>query len=65
LIVNVLRRSYELAEAMEVKCFGASKKRTYLKELKLRPRDLVVIILTLISISVSIYFKFINPIKIP
>ncbi|HDJ66525.1 MAG TPA: energy-coupling factor transporter transmembrane protein EcfT [Nitrososphaeria archaeon] len=65
LIVNVLRRSYELAEAMEVKCFGASKKRTYLKELKLRPKDLIVIILTLISISISIYFKFINPIKIP
>ncbi|RLG01892.1 MAG: hypothetical protein DRN49_00335 [Thaumarchaeota archaeon] len=65
LIVNVLRRSYELAEAMEVKCFGASKKRTYLKELKLRLKDLVVIILMLASISISLYFKFINPIKIP
>ena len=65
LIVNVLRRSYELAEAMEVKCFGASKKRTYLKELKLRPKDLAVIVLTLTSIATSIYFKFISPIKIP
>ena len=65
LIVNVLRRSYELAEAMEVKCFGASKKRTYLKELKLRPKDLAVIFLTLVSIAISLYFKFVNPIKIP
>ena len=65
LIVNVLRRSYELAEAMEVKCFGASKKRTYLKELKLRPKDLAVIVLALASIAISIYFKFISPIKIP
>ncbi len=65
LIVNVLRRSYELAEAMEVKCFGASKKRTYLKELKLRPKDLAVIVLALTSIATSIYFKFISPIKIP
>jgi len=65
LIVNVLRRSYELAEAMEVKCFGASEKRTYLKELKLRPKDLAVIVLALTSIATSIYFKFISPIKIP
>ena len=65
MIVNVLRRSYELAEAMEVKCFGASKRRTYLKELKLRPKDLAVIVLALTSIATSIYFKFISPIKIP
>ncbi|MDW8359594.1 MAG: energy-coupling factor transporter transmembrane component T [Candidatus Caldarchaeum sp.] len=39
LLVNVIRRSYELAEAMEVKCFGASKKRTSLRVLKLRRAD--------------------------
>ncbi|MEM2237900.1 MAG: energy-coupling factor transporter transmembrane component T [Candidatus Caldarchaeum sp.] len=39
LLVNVLRRSYELAEAMEVKCFGASKKRTSLRVLAVGRKD--------------------------
>ncbi|MCS7129604.1 MAG: energy-coupling factor transporter transmembrane protein EcfT [Candidatus Caldarchaeum sp.] len=41
LLVNVIRRSYELAEAMEVKCFGASKKRTSLRVLRLTRADVL------------------------
>jgi len=58
LIVNVLRRSYELAEAMEVKCFGASKKRTFLRELKMKPRDYIVLAITLLSLAFAIYARF-------
>ncbi|MCS7142725.1 MAG: energy-coupling factor transporter transmembrane protein EcfT [Aigarchaeota archaeon] len=39
LIVNALRRSYELAEALEVKCFGANEKRTSYRTLKFGRRD--------------------------
>lgn len=58
LIVNVLRRSYELAEAMEVKCFGASKKRTFLKELKMDSKDYIVSALSIACLAFSIYARF-------
>ena len=58
LIVNVLRRSYELAEAMEVKCFGASEKRTFMKELKMNPKDYLVSITSIFCLIISIYTRF-------
>ncbi|HID04492.1 MAG TPA: energy-coupling factor transporter transmembrane protein EcfT, partial [Aigarchaeota archaeon] len=54
LLVNVLRRSYELAEAMEVKCFGVAKNRTYLHELQFRRRDYVFLASVLLLFSVEI-----------
>lgn len=65
LIVNVLRRSYELAEAMEVKCFGASKKRTFLKELKMRPKDFISLAVITLFFGSAIYLRFFYPLKIP
>jgi len=58
LIVNVLRRSYELAEAMEVKCFGASRRRTYLRELRMRPADYAASAIILIFLGLAIYMRF-------
>lgn len=65
LIVNVLRRSYELAEAMEVKCFGASKKRTFLKELKMTPKDFAAMVVVTISLGFAIYLRFFFTLGIP
>ena len=65
LIVSVLRRSYELAEAMEVKCFGASKKRTYLKELKLKRADYMAITLTILLLAIAIYLKLFQKLNLP
>jgi len=65
LIVNVLRRSYELAEAMEVKCFGASKKRTFLKESKMKTMDFVAAMLILIFFGIAIYIRFFCKLAVP
>lgn len=65
LIVNVLRRSYELAEAMEVKCFGASRKRTFLRELRMRRVDYAVLAATLICLATSIYARFFLALNLP
>ena len=65
LIVNVLRRSYELAEAMEVKCFGASKKRTFLKELKMRPADFAATALIAFFLATAIYIRLFVTLSIP
>jgi energy-coupling factor transporter transmembrane protein EcfT len=57
LLVNVLRRSYELAEAMEVKCFGASKKRTYLRDLNIRPTDYAIFAAAIFLFATAIYLR--------
>lgn len=65
LLVNVLRRSYELAEAMEVKCFGAKKERTYLKELKMTGKDYAVAAASITSFILAVYFRFFQVIGLP
>ncbi|MEM2469681.1 MAG: energy-coupling factor transporter transmembrane component T [Nitrososphaerota archaeon] len=65
LMVNVLRRSYELAEAIEVKCFGAKKNRTYLRELKMTKRDLTVLSISITLFTLAIYVKLFIKLNIP
>ena len=65
LIVNVLRRSYELAEAMEVKCFGASEKRTFLKELKMSLKDFTALAMITLFFALAVYLRFFCELKIP
>ena len=65
LTVNVLRRSYELAEAMEVKCFGASRRRTFLKELRMKPRDYTTLAMTLLCLVSLIYGRFFFKLTLP
>lgn len=57
LIVNSIRRSLELAEAMESRGFGASKRRTSLYELKMKGGDYIVLIISAILLCASIYLK--------
>jgi energy-coupling factor transport system permease protein len=58
LIVSAIRRSMELAEAMESRCFGAVKKRTSLHALKIRSLDYLVILATILVLAGSIYIRF-------
>lgn len=55
LIVSAIRRSLELAEAMESRAWGACKKRTNLFALRLHRGDYVLIALTIIVLVVAIY----------
>ena len=64
LIVNAIRRSLELAEAMDSRGWGASKKRTNLYELKLRQSDYVIFIFSLLML-ILVILMYVNNIKIP
>jgi energy-coupling factor transport system permease protein len=57
LIVSAIRRSLELAEAMESRAWGATKNRTNLYSLKLRKGDyvLLAIIVALLAVTVFAY----------
>jgi len=61
LIVSAIRRSLELAEAMESRAWGAAKKRTNLYVLKLRKGDYLFMLLTIgilvTAIFIRIYLK--------
>jgi energy-coupling factor transport system permease protein len=58
LIVSAIRRSLELAEAMESRAWGATKKRTNLYALKLKRGDyaLLAIIVGLLAITIYGFF---------
>jgi len=55
LIVSAIRRSLELAEAMESRAWGATKKRTNLYVLKMHRGDFVLIVITILILAVAIY----------
>jgi len=58
LIVSAIRRSLELAEAMESRAWGASNKRTNLYSLKLRRGDYVLLALSIGILVVAVYTFF-------
>lgn len=61
LIVSAIRRSLELAEAMESRAWGATKKRTNLYELKLRRGDYVLLAIIVGLLAVTVYgFLFVH-----
>lgn len=57
LIVSAIRRSLELAEAMESRAWGATKKRTNLYVLKMHRGDMILIALTILILAVAIYVR--------
>ncbi|MBC7130489.1 energy-coupling factor transporter transmembrane protein EcfT [Candidatus Bathyarchaeota archaeon] len=57
LIVSAIRRSLELAEAMEARAWGATKKRTNLYILKLRKGDFILATVTVLMLALSIYIR--------
>jgi energy-coupling factor transport system permease protein len=61
LIINSIRRSLELAEAMESRAFGATKNRTNLYELKMGKLDIAVLIISISLIFLAFYVKLYLP----
>ena len=61
LIINSIRRSLELAEAMESRAFGATEKRTNLYELRMTGFDYGVLAMILLSIILLVYLKLYFP----
>ena len=62
LIVSAIRRSLELAEAMESRAWGASSKRTNLYTLQLKRSDFALIMLTILLLAVGLYLRYFVPI---
>ena len=58
LIVGAIRRSLELAEAMESRAFGAKKQRTSLYSLKLRNSDYAALLLGAGVLVLSMYLRY-------
>jgi energy-coupling factor transport system permease protein len=58
LIVSAIRRSLELAEAMESRAWGATKKRTNLYTLKMHKGDIALIAITIGIVAVAIYVRW-------
>jgi len=57
LIVSAIRRSLELAEAMESRAWGATKKRTNLYTLKMHRGDFVLLAITVGILALAIYVR--------
>jgi energy-coupling factor transport system permease protein len=62
LIVSAIRRSLELAEAMESRAWGATKKRTNLYALKLHRGDFVLLVINVAVLAVAIYVRLYVPV---
>jgi len=57
LIVSAIRRSLELAEAMESRAWGATKNRTNLYVLKMHKGDIVLIAITVGILAAAVYVR--------
>jgi energy-coupling factor transport system permease protein len=57
LIVSAIRRSLELAEAMESRAWGATKKRTNLYALKLHRGDYALLAITVAILMATVYIR--------
>jgi energy-coupling factor transport system permease protein len=58
LIVSAIRRSLELAEAMESRAWGVTPKRTNLYVLKMKLGDAVLLALSIVLLVVGIYVRY-------
>lgn len=65
LIISAIRRSVELAEALEARGFGATEKRTSIAILKMHLADYVVIFLTIIGLAIATYVYMKVPLPNP
>jgi energy-coupling factor transport system permease protein len=62
LIVSAIRRSLELAEAMESRAWGATKNRTNLYALRMHKGDIIMIAVTVGLIAAGLYVYWFVPI---
>ncbi|MBQ6864278.1 MAG: energy-coupling factor transporter transmembrane protein EcfT [Clostridia bacterium] len=60
LFVNSFRRAYELAFAMEARCYGGDEKRTRLRVMKVSARDIVMLAVTLVCLTAVVVTSFAN-----
>ncbi|MEM2875346.1 MAG: energy-coupling factor transporter transmembrane component T, partial [Candidatus Bathyarchaeia archaeon] len=60
LIVNAVRRSLDLAEAMESRGWGSVKKRSNYYVLELKGWDYVLMIVSLLTLSMALYVKYLT-----
>lgn len=65
LIVSAIRRSIELAEALESRGFGASPNRQPLIVLRMKPMDYVVVALTIAMAAFAVYVYLYVPLPTP
>ena len=65
LIVSAIRRSIELAEALESRGFGASPNRQPLIVLRMKPTDYVVVALTIAMAAFAVYVYLYVPLPTP
>jgi len=62
LIVNAIRRSLELAEAMESRAWGATEKRTNLYMLRLGKPDYVLALMSVLMLVLAVYVRLSIPV---
>lgn len=55
LIINSIRRSVEIAEAMECRCYGLKRERTSLYSLTLKGRDFAVMLSSLVVVAITLW----------
>ncbi len=60
LVVGAIRRSVDLAEAMESRAWGVSEKRTSLYRLKMRGRDYLAVLLSAAFFLLAMYVKLLS-----
>lgn len=60
LLVGTIRRTYDIADAMEVRAFGASPKRTSYKPLRFKKGDYLLSIVSIILILIALYLKLLG-----
>jgi len=72
LIISAIRRSVELAEALESRGFGATENRTSIVTLKMRAADYLLMLLTFAGLALALYVYWyvalptlVLPIEIP
>jgi len=58
LIVGAIRRSLEMAEAMESRAFGAKDRRTNLYRLEMSGRDWIILMISLFALIFSVYVRY-------
>ena len=58
LIVSSIRRAFSVAESLESRAFGSTKRRTYLHMLKMAKKDWFVVLVITLGMAFSIYLNF-------
>jgi energy-coupling factor transport system permease protein len=58
LIVSSIRRAFSVAESLESRAFGSTKRRTYLHMLRMTKKDWFVVLVITLGIVFSIYLNF-------